>query len=127
MVGRASDAASRFDRFPIDGALLSELYSCKDFEFRISRIGCVLQACLSRHSPVLCVPYTAESAGDEFRSDDFGLNAVASSIRHTSATAVSAAADRTENNPHITNFTPYPNNIYSSHRSKRWCKFLSNV
>jgi hypothetical protein len=87
----------------------------------------VLQTCLSGHSPVLCVPYTAESSGDEFRSDAFGLNAVASSVRHTSATAVSAVADRTENNPHITNFTPYHDNICGSHRSKRRCKFLSNI
>jgi hypothetical protein len=60
---------------------------------------------------VLCVPYTVKSSGDEFCSDYFGLNAVASSIQHTNTVAVSAAADRTENNPRITYFTPYRNNI----------------
>jgi len=55
---------------PIDGALRPELYRCKDFELCFSNIGCVLQACLSGHSPVLCVPYTADSSDDKFRNDD---------------------------------------------------------
>jgi hypothetical protein len=84
----ARDAEARYDRIPIDGASRPELYSCKDFELRISRIGCVLQACLSGHSSVLCVPYTVESSGDKCRSDAFGLNAVPSSVQHTSATAI---------------------------------------
>lgn len=50
LLGTARDAASRDDRIPIDGASRPELYSCKDFELRISRIGCVLQACFSGQS-----------------------------------------------------------------------------